>query len=107
MVAGIAVVRLHPLALTAAAVAAYEAVVLAAAEEESSSMDVARFVGSVASSIVWAIIGVAILIGATWLFDHFHPINFQEEIKRGNVAAALLLSSIVLGISLIVFAAVR
>ena len=70
-------------------------------------MDVAGFIGSVASSIVWAVIGVAILIGAAWVFDRFHPIEFQAEIKRGNVAAALFLSSVVLGISLIVFAAVR
>lgn len=70
-------------------------------------MDAVSFISNVASSIVWAAIGVGLLLGGTWVFDSMHPINFQEEIKRGNTAAALFFGSIVLGLSLIVFAAVR
>ncbi len=71
------------------------------------AVDFNAFLLSVASSIVWAAIGVAILIAATWVFDKVHPINFQQEIQRGNVAAGLFLSSVVIAIALIVFAAVR
>lgn len=70
-------------------------------------MELTSFLASVLSSIVWAAIGVAILIAASWVFDKLHPIDFHAEIKRGNTAAALFLSSAVLGIALIVFAAVR
>lgn len=66
-----------------------------------------KFVNGVVSSVVWAIIGVAILLGAIWLFDRIHPINFNAEIQRGNTAAAVLLGAVVIGIGLIVFAAVR
>ncbi len=70
-------------------------------------MDLAKFVGDVILSIIWAFIGVVILLAAIWLFDRIHPIDFSAEIKGGNAAAAILLGSVVLGLSLIVFAAVR
>ncbi len=70
-------------------------------------MDFGKFVDSLASSIIWAFIGVLLVIAAVWFFDRIHPIDFHGEIEKGNVAAAVFLGSVVLGISLIIFAAVR
>lgn len=54
----------------------------------------------------WALTGalsVAISLGiALKVFDFLTPINEWEEIKKGNMSVAIILSSIILGMSIVI-----
>jgi uncharacterized membrane protein YjfL (UPF0719 family) len=59
--------------------------------------------GSVASTIVFFLIGQAAMIIVFWLYDKLSPVNYQNEIGlSNNVAAGLHLSGKVLAIALII-----
>jgi uncharacterized membrane protein YjfL (UPF0719 family) len=55
----------------------------------------------------WSIIGViAFTIGA-WLFDRLDPIDYKVEIEKGNIAAAIKFSAVLLGLAGIIVTAIR
>lgn len=64
------------------------------------------FVGSVAVSFLWMIVGVIIFIVGVRLYDLLDPIDYQAEIQRGNVAAAVKLGAVILGLAAITIAAI-
>jgi uncharacterized membrane protein YjfL (UPF0719 family) len=64
-------------------------------------MDIIQAVGN---TIGWAFVGLIILYAATRLFDLITPVNYQSEIRQGNVAAAILVASVVLSLAAIVVA---
>jgi uncharacterized membrane protein YjfL (UPF0719 family) len=53
-------------------------------------------------SIVWTILGIILLYVSVWLFDRVDPINYREEIRRGNVAAGLIVGSVILSMGAII-----
>ena len=54
-------------------------------------------------NVVYAFLGFIILIIAYKVFDWIeHKINFPEEINKGNVAAAIVLSAILIALSIII-----
>jgi len=62
--------------------------------------------GAVLSVVIFALIGILASLGGFKIFDHFTPGNLEDEIcKKQNIAAAILGAAIILGISLIVAAA--
>ncbi len=69
--------------------------------------DAVAVVSSIFSSIVWALVGVFLLILAVRIFDALDPIPYREEVRRGNVAAGIVLGALIIGMSIIVFAAIR
>ena len=63
-------------------------------------------VGRVLASIGWTFLGVLIFYAGTRLYDRLDPVDYQAEIKRGNVAAAIKLAAVLIGLAAIVVAAI-
>jgi len=62
--------------------------------------------GAILSVVIFTVVGIAASLAGFKIFDRFTPGNLEDEIcKKQNVAAAILGASIILGISLIVAAA--
>ena len=53
-------------------------------------------------TIGWSFISVLLILGGTWLFDRLTPIDYRAEVRKGNVAAGLVVSAVVLSITAIV-----
>ena len=54
----------------------------------------------------WAFVGVMLILAGTWLFDRLTPIDYRAEIRKGNVAAGLVVASVVLSITAVVLSVV-
>ena len=54
----------------------------------------------------WTLLGVFAFFGGSWLFDKLDPIDFKKEIERGNIAAAIKLSAVLLGLAGIIITAI-
>ncbi|MFN9693829.1 MAG: DUF350 domain-containing protein [Synechococcaceae cyanobacterium] len=50
----------------------------------------------------WTLVGLLLIYGGTLVFDRLDPIDYRAEIRRGNVAAGLVLASVILGVSAVV-----
>ena len=53
-------------------------------------------------TVGWTLVGLLLIYGGTRLFDRLDPIDYRAEIRRGNVAAGLVLASVILGVSAVV-----
>jgi uncharacterized membrane protein YjfL (UPF0719 family) len=53
-------------------------------------------------SVGWTLVGLLLIYGGTRLFDRLDPIDYRAEIRRGNVAAGLVVAAVTLGISAVV-----
>lgn len=71
-----------------------------------SSEQIATVAQQLFSTIGWALAGVLIFVAGTRLYDLLDPIDYRAEIKRGNVAAAIKLGAVTLGLAAIVVAAI-
>ncbi len=71
-----------------------------------SSEEIMTLLGRIAASIGWTLISVLIFYGGARLYDLLDPINYREEIKKGNVAAAIQLAAVTLALAAIVIMAV-
>ncbi|MBC7543770.1 MAG: DUF350 domain-containing protein [Candidatus Sericytochromatia bacterium] len=60
----------------------------------------------IAASIGWTLLGVLIFIGGINLFDRLDPIDYRKEIEKGNVAAAIKLAAVILGLAALVVTAI-
>lgn len=69
--------------------------------------DVAAVVSSILSSVVWAVVGVLLLIFAFRIFDLSDPIGYHNEIEKGNVAAGVVMAGVMIGMAIIIYAAIR
>ena len=54
----------------------------------------------------WAFVGAMLILAGTWLFDRLTPIDYRAEIRKGNVAAGLVVASVVLSITAVVVSVV-
>ena len=50
--------------------------------------------------------GVVLVLGGTWLFDKLTPTDYRGEIRKGNIAAGIVLASVVVSITAIVVSVV-
>jgi putative membrane protein len=54
-------------------------------------------------NILYAVIGVVLMFLSYKVFDLLSPkINFEEELKKGNVAVAIFIAAIFIAIALII-----
>lgn len=54
-------------------------------------------------NILYAIIGVVLMFLSYKIFDLLSPkINFEEELKKGNVAVAIFIAAIFIAIAMII-----
>lgn len=61
-----------------------------------------HFVGDLMAICSIGFLASMLLTVGTLLFDYaYRRVDFQEEIKKGNVAAAITLASVVLGIAFV------
>ncbi|MGA2067915.1 MAG: DUF350 domain-containing protein [Thermoguttaceae bacterium] len=54
-------------------------------------------------AFVYGLIGIVLLLLGYWLFDRIHPqIHLQKELNEKNVAVAIVMAALLLGIAYIV-----
>ena len=70
-------------------------------------MEVGAILSSIFSSVVWAIIGVLLLIFAFRVFDLSDQVRYHTEIEKGNVAAGVVMAGVMIGMAIIINAAIR
>lgn len=68
--------------------------------------DLADVAFRVLACIGWTFLGVLILYFGAALFDKLDPIDYKAEIEKGNLAAALKFSAVILAIAAIVAVAI-
>ncbi len=64
-----------------------------------------HFLSNVGAVIFWAILGMLLLLAADHIIDRIDPLGFDKEIKNGNVAAAIVMSALIIGVAIIIYAA--
>ena len=65
-----------------------------------------QLVTQVMLTIGWSFVSVFLILVGTWLFDRLTPIDYRSEIRKGNVAAGLVVASVVVSITAVVVAIV-
>ena len=60
----------------------------------------------VLATVGWTFLAVILFYGGVRLFDLFDPIDYQAEIRRGNIAAGVLLAAVILSLSAIIIAVI-
>ena len=59
------------------------------------------------AAIVFSVVGIAVLALSVWLMDKLTPFSIAKEIEEDqNVALAVIVGAVVLGISVIIAAAI-
>ncbi len=53
-------------------------------------------------TVGWTFVGVILIYGGLALFDRLSPIDYRAEIRRGNIAAGVVLGSVILAIAAVV-----
>jgi putative membrane protein len=67
-----------------------------------------NFWAAVAGSVVFGLIGIILLILGYRVFDWLTPaLHFQEELKKGNIAVAIVVSVLLAAIAYIAANAIR
>ena len=64
-----------------------------------------HFLSNVGAVIFWAALGMVLLLAADHIIDRIDPLDFDKEIKNGNVAAAIVMSALIIGVAIIIYAA--
>lgn len=59
---------------------------------------------TIAATIGWAFLGILLLYAGVRLYDWLDPIDYQAEIKKGNVAAGLIVATLIASLAAIVIA---
>ena len=71
-------------------------------------MDVGQYLNPVLASIVYSLIGAVILCIAMWVTARIIPFSVKKEIEEDqNTALGIILAAIIIGLSLIISAAIR
>ena len=58
--------------------------------------------GEILNTIIYAGIGIALMIGCMYVFDLLVPYDFNKELKEKNVAAGFIVAGIFIAIGIIV-----
>jgi uncharacterized membrane protein YjfL (UPF0719 family) len=53
-------------------------------------------------TVGWTVVGVILIYAGVALFDRLSPIDYRAEIRRGNVAAGVVLAAVILAIAAVV-----
>lgn len=56
----------------------------------------------IAETIGWSLVGIVLLYGSIRLFDLLDPIDYRDEIRKGNVAAGMIVAAVVVAIAAII-----
>jgi uncharacterized membrane protein YjfL (UPF0719 family) len=58
------------------------------------------------TTVGWTFLAVILFYGGVRLFDLLDPIDYQSEIRRGNLAAGILLAAMIISLSAIIIAVI-
>lgn len=72
----------------------------------SHTHDLADLGFRILASMGWSFLGVIVFYFGSVLFDKLDPIDYKEEIQKGNVAAAIKLAAVMVAIAAIVVASI-
>lgn len=53
-------------------------------------------------SLMWTVAGILLIVGGVWFFDRLTPLDYRSEVRKGNVAAGLVVGSVVLAVTAVV-----
>jgi uncharacterized membrane protein YjfL (UPF0719 family) len=68
----------------------------------------ANHIRPVVDSLIYSVLGSAILLGAFWAIEKVLPFSMRKEIAEDqNVGLGIILGAFVIGISMIISAAIR
>jgi uncharacterized membrane protein YjfL (UPF0719 family) len=69
---------------------------------------IANHARAVADSVIYSVLGTAVLFGAFWAIEKALPFSIRKEIAEDqNVGLGVILGAFVIGISMIISAAIR
>ncbi len=71
-----------------------------------TSAQLIDLVGRVLATFGWTIVGVLVFYVGARVYDALDPIDYKAEIQRGNMAAAIKLASVTIGLAAIVVVAI-
>ncbi|NMG57143.1 DUF350 domain-containing protein [Geitlerinema sp. P-1104] len=54
------------------------------------------------NTLFWAVIGILLLYFGVRLFDKLDPIDYRSQVERGNLAAGVIVASIILSLAAII-----
>ena len=75
---------------------------------DSSGFDWSRFGGQIVATLVFTIIGLAFFMLSDWMVERVMPRSIRKAIEEDkNVALAIVIGSVIIGIALIVSSAIR
>jgi hypothetical protein len=74
---------------------------------EENNMEVSHYVSETLNVVWWTVVGVLSFYLGSWLFDWLDPIDYRVQIEQGNIAAAIKLSAVLIGIAAIIITAIR
>lgn len=58
------------------------------------------------ATVGWTFLAVILFYGGVRLFDLLDPIDYQTEIRRGNIAAGILLAAVIVALAAIIIAVI-
>jgi uncharacterized membrane protein YjfL (UPF0719 family) len=70
-------------------------------------MDMSQLLNETGVVLWWTLVGVVAFIAGSWLFDKLDPINYKAEIEKGNIAAAIKMSAVLLGLAGIIIMVIK
>ena len=47
-------------------------------------------------SLMWTVAGILLIVGGVWFFDRLTPLDYRAEVRKGNVAAGVVVGSVVM-----------
>jgi uncharacterized membrane protein YjfL (UPF0719 family) len=68
---------------------------------------VSQYAAETFNVLWWTFVGVISFFAGSWLFDKLDPIDYKLQIESGNIAAAIKLSAVLLGLAAIIITAIR
>lgn len=70
-------------------------------------MDMSHLLAETGIVLWWTLVGVIAFIAASWLIDKLDPIDYRAQIEKGNIAAAIKISAMLLGLAGIIIMIIR
>lgn len=64
-----------------------------------------HFLSNIGAVVFWALLGMFLLLIADHIIDRIDPIDFDAEIKKGNIAAAIVMAALIIGVAIVIYAA--
>ena len=59
-------------------------------------------VDTIGATLGWTLLSVVLFYGGIRLYDFLDPIDYQAEIRKGNLAAGILLAAVIVSLAAII-----